>query len=96
MGSIWPLISNRIYSVVQISNIEMGVTFSAYGRQDRCMQDFGGDNIVKDIAWEIRRWWEKIIKSILKMWNVEAWTDLGQYWDMWQALLIAVIILRVL
>jgi len=51
---------------------------------------------VKDIAWEIRRWWEKIIKSILKMWNVEAWTDLGQYWDMWQALLIAVIILRVL
>jgi len=30
------------------------------------------------------------------MWNVESWTDLAQYWDIWQELLNAILILRVL
>jgi hypothetical protein len=66
MRSLWFLLLSRFFSVYQIFKNEMGGIVHTYGRQDRCMWDFGGDNIVK--ASLGRRWcrWENIIKLYLQ------------------------------
>jgi hypothetical protein len=46
-----------------------------YGRQERCIQSFGGDKLwKKPLGRSTHRW--KAIKRILKKWDGEAWAGL--------------------
>jgi len=71
---------------------EMGGACSAHGGEERCIQCFGGETWGKP-----RRGWEVIIKIDLQEvgWAGMYWIDLAQEGDRWQALVNAVMNLRV-
>jgi len=64
-----------------------------YGREERCIQGFGGETSGKNTTWETQACDRIILRWISRMWNGGEdmdWIDLAQDRDMWRALVNAV------
>jgi hypothetical protein len=60
----------------QIKENEIGWTCGTYGRDERCIQGFGGETLGKETTLKPRRKWEDSIKMDLQELDGEAWTGL--------------------
>jgi hypothetical protein len=59
---------------------EMGGTRGTYGTEEMCIQDFGGEILVKEIIWKPSHRWEDNIKKDLQEveWGNLEWVNLAQ------------------
>ena len=75
----------------------MGGSCSAFGGQERCIQDFGGETGRKETTGEPRPRWEENIKMDLQEVGCGGmdWIGLAQDRDRWRALVHAVMNHRV-
>jgi len=65
----------------------MRETCSAYGGQERFIQDFGGETRGKSLLVRPRRRWEDNIKMDLQEVGWANWIDLPQDMESWRAIL---------
>jgi len=54
----------------------MGGTRGTYGTQERCIQDFGGEILWKEIKWKPKHRWEDNIKMDIQEWGWGSRNDL--------------------
>ena len=50
----------------QMKKNEMNVPCGTCGRQDRCIQEFGGETYCKEATWKSRCRWGIILKMVFK------------------------------
>jgi hypothetical protein len=81
----------------QMKEDEMGGTCSAYRGEERCIQSFGGEPLGKETIWDTGHRWEDSIKVDHQEieWNGVDWIDLSKDRVKWQAVVNAVMNLRV-
>jgi hypothetical protein len=96
MRSLIMYIVHQYYSCDQIKKNEMGGARSTYGREERFIQDFGGETLGIDLFEDLCEDGSIILKWIFRKWGGEMdWIDLAEDRDRWRALENAVMNLRV-